>query len=256
MKDSIKIAIVGKGGTGKTVISALLAKLIIQEYDYKLLLIDADPAHPHLSNMVNVNPKKSLESVRMELIKRTINKDSDVDEIIKDIDYDMYDALIENKDFCLFWIGQPEGPGCFCPSNLILKKTIELISQDFEMILIDCEAGLEQVNRLVIENVDIIAIIVDPSIRSIETAVSIRKNSKKFVKNDSLGIILNRAKGSLDKIKNKIKELNFELYGVIPEDEEISKLDLIGMPIIKISDNSTSYEKIKEIFPRMVKLRE
>ena len=190
MKNRVVIAVVGKGGSGKTVITTLLAKALIKNYKFKLLLIDADPTHPHLSHMVNLIPSKSLESIRTSVIDKTLTKEKTVKELAENIDFEVYNALAESKDFSLFSIGQPEGPGCFCPSNALLRKVIESISKDFEIVLIDCEAGLEQINRMVIEKIDILLIVSDTSIRSIETADTLRKSAKKFTKYKKYGIVL------------------------------------------------------------------
>ncbi|MFW9880584.1 MAG: AAA family ATPase, partial [Candidatus Thorarchaeota archaeon] len=186
------ISVVGKGGSGKTAITTLLAKSISKIYDLKMLLIDADPTHPHLSHMVRLVPKRSLESLRADIIDEVLMKAKIFEIVAENIDFEVYNAIAESKDFCLFSIGQPEGPGCFCPSNTLLRKVISSISKDFDIVLIDCEAGLEQINRMVIETVDILLIVSDMSIRSVETAATISKSAKKFTNYKKFGVILNR----------------------------------------------------------------
>ncbi|MFX1304885.1 MAG: AAA family ATPase [Promethearchaeota archaeon] len=241
------LSIVGKGGSGKTVITTLLAKSISKTYKYKMLLIDADPAHPHLSHLVNLIPEKSLEKLRTEVIDELLTKARNFEEVAKNIDFQVYNAITESKNFSLLSIGQPEGPGCFCPSNTLLRKVIGSISKDFDIVIIDCEAGLEQINRMVIETVDIVLIVSDISIRSIETADAIRKSAKKFTKYKKLGIILNRVKGNIDYILKKIRDLELPLLGEIPEDNNITKLELMGKSIIDISENSKSYLALNKL---------
>ncbi len=235
------ISIVGKGGSGKTVITALLAKAISEKYKYKLLLIDADPTHPHLSHIVNLIPEKSLEKLRTEVIDEILTKATDFKAVAENIDFEVYSAIAESKNFSLFSIGQPEGPGCFCPSNTLLRKVIGSISKDFDIVLIDCEAGLEQINRMVIETVDFILIVSDISMRSIETAAAIRESAKKFTNYKKLGLILNRVKGNTSQIKKKLKDLNINLLGEIPEDNVITEFELKGKPIIEIPEKSKSF---------------
>ncbi len=243
----LTISVVGKGGSGKSLITTLLAKSISKGYDFKMLLIDADPTHPHLSHMVNLVPEKSLEKLRTEVIDEILTKAKDFEKVAENIDFEVYNAIAENKDFSLFSIGQPEGPGCFCPSNTLLRKVIGSISKDFDIVLIDCEAGLEQINRMVIESVDILLIVSDISIRSIETANAIRKSAKKFTKYKKLGIILNRVKGNIDFILNKLKDLELPLLGEIPEDNNITKFEVTGKSIIDLSENSKSYLALKKL---------
>ncbi len=247
MENRIVIAVVGKGGSGKTVITTLLAKSIMGKYNYKMLLIDADPTHPHLSYMVNLIPTRSLENIRTEVIDKTLTKKKSVQDLARNIDFEVYNALAESKDFSLFSIGQPEGPGCFCPSNALLRKVIESISKDFDLILIDCEAGLEQINRMVIKSVDILLIVSDISIRSIETANSIRKSAKKFTNYKKLGVILNKVKGNVDSIIKKLEELNLPLLARIPEDDNIVEFDSKGLPLIDIPENSLSLLSVHKL---------
>lgn len=250
----LKISIVGKGGSGKTIITTLLAKSILKKYNFKMLLIDADPTHPHLSYMVKLIPRVSLEMIRIDVIKKTLDKEKSIQELAENIDFEVYNAIVEGKDFSLISIGQPEDPGCFCPSNAILRKVIESISRDFDVILIDCEAGLEQINRMVIESVDIILIVSDLSIRSIETANTLRKSAKKFTNYKKLGIVLNKVKGNINHIVNKLEELNLPLIGSIPEDQNIIEFDKIGNPIIDLPKNSTSLLSMNKLVEKILKL--
>jgi len=251
-KKPLIVAIVGKGGVGKTIVTTLIAKAISISYNFKLLLIDADPTHPHLSKMVNLLPEKSLEMVRAELINKTINKKKDIQTLAENIDFEVYSAIKE--DFSLFSIGQPEGPGCFCPSNALLRKVIESISSDFDVVLIDCEAGLEQINRMVIKSVDIILIISDISLRSIETAKSIRKSAKKFTSYRKIGVIINRVKGDITNILDMLREYDLPLLALIPEDEILTKFDLEGKAIIDVPEDSKSFQKITNNIEKILEI--
>ncbi len=253
-KTPLTIAIVGKGGVGKSVITTLITKVISQKYNFKILLVDADPTHPHLSNMVKLIPEKSLEEVRLKTIEDTIKREKSPKIIAKNVDFEIYDAMAESKDYCLFSIGQPEGPGCFCPSNAILKKVIESISKDFDIILIDCEAGLEQINRMVIESVDIILIITDISLRSIETANSIKKGAQRFTKFKYLAVVVNKVRGDIKNIVNRLINLKLPLIGQIPEDPTIMEYELEGRAVIDLPKNSVSLLSIEDLVEDLLKI--
>ena len=253
-KTPLIIAIAGKGGVGKTIVTTLIAKAISTSYNYKLLLIDADPTHPHLSKMVKLVPERSLEKIRADLIDRTISKKEDVQSLAETIDFKVYDAIKESKEFSLFSIGQPEGPGCFCPSNTLLRNVIESISSDFDIVLIDCEAGLEQINRMVIKSVGVLLIVTDISLRSVETAKSISESAKKFTNYKRLGVIVNRVRGEISSVLDKLKEYELPVLTLIPEDELLTKFDLDGKPIIDISEASVSFQKIKQNIDSILEL--
>jgi CO dehydrogenase maturation factor len=246
-KKPLVVSVVGKGGTGKTAITTLIAKVLAKNYNLKLLLVDADTAHPHLSNMVKLNPEKSLENLRMEVVKKISSGEEGNEELAENIDYYVYNTIAESKDFSLFSIGQPEGPGCFCPSNNLLRNVIESISKDFDLVLIDCEAGLEQINRLVIKSIDILLIVVDISLRSVETAKSIREMAKRFTGYQKMGVIINKVRGNIGTLEKKIRELDFQIVGKIEDDEIIRDFDLEGKPLIDIEDNSPNVKKVKKI---------
>jgi CO dehydrogenase maturation factor len=250
-KKPLIISVVGKGGSGKTAITTLIAKSISKNYDFKILLIDADPTHPHLSQMVNLVPKKSLEKLRVNVIDQILTNAKDFEKAAENIDMEVYNAITENKDFSLFSIGQPEEPGCFCPSNTLLRKVIQSISKDFDIVLIDCEAGLEQINRMVIETVDILLIVSDISIRSVETAATINKSAEKFTRYKRLGVILNKVRGDIEFLLKKLEDLNLPLLAEIPEDNAIVEFDSKGKPLIDLPEKSPSlipvHKLVKEI---------
>lgn len=246
------IAIVGKGGTGKTAITTLIAKVLVEDYNFKLLLIDADPTHPHLSHMVDLIPQTSLEDIRNKVINKAMKKQNDLDQIAENIDYELYNAIQESKEFSLLYIGNPTAPGCFCPSNSLLRKVIESISKDFEIILIDCEAGLEQINRKVIQSVEIILIVSDMSIRSLETAHSIKEMAKKFTNYKHLGVILNKVKGDIDLLLDKMKDLDLSLFGTIHDSNTILEFEMSGKPLIKIPINSDLLAQIRPMVEKII----
>ena len=245
-KAPLILAVVGKGGSGKSVIATLIAKTLIRNYHYNLLLIDGDPAYPHFSKMMNVTPTRNLETIKSQLLRSIQSGDKTSTQAAKFIDFEVYGALIETKEFSLISIGQPEESGCFCPSNTIMKKVIESISKDFDIVIIDCEAGLEQINRMVLESVDIVIIISDETQRSIETAVSIKSTADKFTNYHKIGLIINRVKGNTEKLQHQIKHLGLELFALIPEDENIKEYDNYGKAIIDIPENTSSYQTIKK----------
>jgi len=118
---------------------------------------------------------------------------------------------------------------------------------DFDIVLIDCEAGLEQISREVISNVDTIIIISDISVRSIETAKTLLKNSKKFTKYKHIGIVINRVRGDISYLRKKINDMNLPIFGEIPEDDNVIKLDIEGKSMRNLSFDTSIYKSIEKI---------
>ena len=69
--------------------------------------------------MLKIKPKRTLEELRLDAIKNAHNEKNDPQILAEKIDFAIYEGMTESKDFCIFSIGQPEGPGCFCPSNIL-----------------------------------------------------------------------------------------------------------------------------------------
>jgi len=202
--------------------------------------------------MLKVKPKKSLEEIRLNAVKKAHSEKDDPQKVAERIDFDVYEGMAESKNFCIFSIGQPEGPGCFCPSNTLLRRVIESISQDFEVVLIDGEAGLEQINRMVFKSIDILIIITDSTLRSLETANSIKNHAKKFTNYKKLGVIINKANEKIGILINKLKELDLPLIGTIPQDNLIMEFDLEGKPLIDLPDNSISLKSLKHLLKEIL----
>lgn len=242
------IAVVGKGGTGKTITTALMAKIISRSKKYRLFLIDADPAMAHLARILGLNVEKTLEDIRNEIIEvagRKITEEKE--EMVRTLDYKVFDALVEGKEFSLLAMGRPEGPGCFCPANVLLRKSIEVLSKHFDIMLIDCEAGLEHINRKVIRSIDTLIMISDPTIRGVQTAEAINKASKKFTQSKTTGLVINRVKDSAESIQNYAKKVGLNILGLIPEDPYITDLDNSGGTLKNLPEDSPTIMAVQKI---------
>ncbi|MBE9502196.1 MAG: AAA family ATPase, partial [Chloroflexi bacterium] len=163
------IAMCGKGGVGKTALTVLLTKVLVGS-NGKLLVVDADPV-VGLPQALGVSVAKTMGDVSEEIIRaaRTGGKKEKI-EVVNMLDYMILEALVELDGFALLAMGKREGAGCFCPVNDLLRDAIESLSGSFDIIIIDGEAGVEQVNRRVIRKVDKPLIVTDATIRGIQTA--------------------------------------------------------------------------------------
>ncbi|MBL7203296.1 MAG: AAA family ATPase [Desulfobacteraceae bacterium] len=242
----LRIAVTGKGGVGKTVISALMTR-ILTGGGRKVLLVDADPAMG-LSYILGADTSKSIGNYRDRIItepelKRELGTMQIKDVLIRE-------ALVELKGSKLLIMGKEESTECYCGVNSVLKYGIGSIAKDYDIMLIDCEAGLEQIHRRVLDSVDTLFIITDMSARGIKTATQIKEvvESRKAIKNcKRLGLMINRQKGrDVDFIK-KAGETNLEIFGSIPEDENVSRLDLEGLPISALPETSPSLMAVRNI---------
>ena len=244
------VATCGKGGTGKTVSVALMARALSEASGTgKLLLIDADPAMGLLSAL-GVSVTRTMGEVREKIIKTARRGEKEEKaQLVDTIDYMALEALSETERFAVLAMGRTETLGCYCPVNTLLRGAIELLSKSFDTILIDGEAGLEQINRQVVSHLHTLLIVSDPTSRGLETAALIRKmvQDDKVMECKKLGLVLNRVRGSEQLLRDAARKLDLEVFGMIPYDETIAEHDLIGTPIIELPDQSPALSAYRQI---------
>ncbi len=221
------IAVVGKGGAGKTTVTYFLAQEIITHQIHPLL-IDADPTTSHLARLLRITPETTIEHLRRDLVGVAARGDAQEKALIaKNLDDIVSKSIIRKPDFDLLVMGQPELAGCFCPSNTLLRAVIEKLAGDYAMVLIDCEAGMEQIHRQVIRQVEFVVIIAENTRSSIETATQILQAANKFTHYAQAGLVLNKIQGAQD-ITHPISS-NLTLLGTIPDDPALKELELKGL---------------------------
>jgi CO dehydrogenase maturation factor len=157
--------------------------------------------------------------------------------------------LTELDRFSVLAMGRTETLGCFCPVNTLLRNAIEALADNFDTVLIDCEAGLEQINRQVVKELQTLLVISDPSSRGMETAAMIRKMivEDRVIRCDKVRLVFNRVCGNEDYLRESAATLEIELAGLVPFDENIAQFDLVGKPITDLPSDSPSLESYRRI---------
>ncbi len=155
--------------------------------------------------------------------------------------------------FDLLVMGRLEGPGCFCAVNDLLRYGIETLSKEFDITLIDGEAGPEQINRRVLQGVDTLIVITDTSVRGFQAAGVIKMIALDTgaAKLGERGLVINRLKGDSESVKEAAKQIGLEVFGYIPEDENITNYDLTGKPIIDLPETSPSVIAVQGILKKI-----
>jgi len=246
---SKKIAITGKGGSGKTMLTAVMTKLLAQRKDIKLLAIDADSA-VNLPYALGIETKRTVAEIRRQIIEDPEARAEIEDKNIRIV---MEESLEKGNGFHLLVMGRPEGPGCYCSVNDLLRYGIEHLSRQYDITLIDCEAGPEQVNRRVVNGVDVLIIVTEPSVRGARVTRSIIGvlQSDKSIRPAEIGIVINRSKTGDKLITESAKKWGLEIFGRIPEDENVTEYDSVGKPLIDLPDTSLSVLAVREILKKV-----
>jgi CO dehydrogenase maturation factor len=229
------IALCGKGGVGKTVISAMMVRILSGNPQHKVLAIDADPA-VGLSMALGIDVHKTVDDIRNDLIQQVESgTTTDKAALISTLEYEMLTALSERRNLAFLAIGRPEKEGCYCQVNHVLKDIIASLADNFDFVLIDGEAGIEQVNRRVMEKVTHLVLVSDGSAKGLNVAKTIKAVSDAAVAYETCGLIINRIRSGTERQRITIPP-GLDILGWIPEDNTIRDADIAGKSILDIGD--------------------
>lgn len=234
-KPAAMIAVCGKGGVGKTSISAAMVKILTRNKQKRVLAIDADPA-VGLASALGMATQKTVDDIRNSLIQRIEQGETgDRQTVVSRLDYEIFEALIEHENLAFLAIGRPEKEGCYCQVNHILKDIIGSVAGHFDYVVIDGEAGIEQVNRRVMEKVSHLVLVADPSAKALRVAQTIQQVARRVVDYRKSGLIVNRCQSSRE-IKNIAIPQTLRQLGWVPEDDMIRFCDIEGRSILDLPD--------------------
>ena len=231
------LALTGKGGVGKTSLSALIVKILSENYpDKKILAIDADPA-VGLATALGVDVRLTLDDIRTEIINTVEGGDTKTAlELVGESRYKIAEAVVEKDNFAFLAIGRPETKGCYCRINSYLKSVIEMVSSQFDYIVIDCEAGIEQINRRVIEEVTHLLLVSDASHKGVEVIKSISKVASEAVRYDKMACIFNRIDDP--ELLDHVDLEGLECIGVVHSSKDIARFDVTAEDFMRMNNDS------------------
>ncbi len=249
---SYVIAVAGKGGTGKTTFSALSVDYLVRATGRPVLAVDAD-SNANLDRALGTKVEKTIGSIR-EYLTENVNKMPPG--ISKEVWVEtlLQQALVEEKGFDLISMGRPEGPGCYCYLNNIFRRYLDAMTDRYDFVVMDNEAGMEHLSRRTTRGVDVMFITSDHTRRGVETALRIRDLAREL-KLDirRMALVVGRVRNGLsEELRKLAEEGGLELAGIVPEDPAITGNDEKGLPLVAIPEDSPARKAVEDILQRYV----
>ncbi len=236
------IAFAGKGGVGKTTLSALTIRYLAELRAGPVLAVDADPSS-NLNLLLGMDLDGTVADLRedmLEQVKGTLTQGGAAMGALPGgltkrdfLDLGIRNALVEGQDVDLLAMGRGEGPGCYCAVNHNLREVLDAIGRSYAFVVIDNEAGLEHLSRRTTRGVQHLFIISDANPRGLVTAERVAAFRHEIdIAIEHAHLILNRTSGQLPaSLTDRIATLDVPLAGVIPADRALAELELAGRPI-------------------------
>ncbi|MFC2157109.1 AAA family ATPase [Acidobacteriota bacterium] len=238
------IAVSGKGGTGKTTVAALIVRWLKEQGIRSILAVDAD-SNVNLNDLLGVEVTETIGTIREEMMKSIHNLPGGMTKL-EFLEYKINSGLVEGPGFDLIAMGRPEGPGCYCYANNLLRDILNTMSRHYTYIVIDNEAGMEHLSRRTTQNIDFMMIVSDPSKRSINAAGKIIDLIKSLdIQVGETSFILNRSQDGKPETLDKLLEAEgIRKIATLPEDEILGAMDRAGDTIWSIGIDSIAYEAL------------
>lgn len=247
-------ALAGKGGTGKTTLAGLIVRYLKRQGRTPILAVDADP-NANLNEALGLEVSETVGAVRDDMLKKAGDLASSSVPKETYLEYRLQESLVEAEGYDLLVMGRPEGPGCYCYANTILRKYLDILSKNYPHVVMDNEAGMEHLSRTTTQDVDVLLIVSDPTARGVRAAGRIRGLAKELgLKVGRFYLVINRADGELPSLLTKeIEKAGVPLLGVVPVDEAIVRCDLEGSPLLDLPDDSPAVGAVARLMDEIEK---
>ena len=244
------LAVAGKGGVGKTSVAATLVRLLCEKYPQKrILAIDADPA-VGLSTALGVEVCMTVDDIRKAVVAQAKEGDARAAvELLGEARCRIFDAVAEKQSFAFLAIGRPESAGCYCKVNGYLKEVISLLSGSFDYVVIDGEAGVEQINRRVMEKVTHLLLITDASKKGTQVIQTVKRVADELVMYDQVGAIVNRLPSK--DVLPLIDTGDIPVLSYIENDAALADFDIRGENVFYLPEDANIVRGIREALGKL-----
>jgi CO dehydrogenase maturation factor len=241
-------ALAGKGGTGKTTLAALVVRALREAGAKSVLAVDADP-NATLHEALGVEVERSVGEITEDMlasVETTLPGGMSKDAWLE---YNIQQYLVETPEFDLLSMGRPEGAGCYCYANNLIRGCMDDLARGYEYVVMDNEAGLEHLSRRTTRDVDFLLSVSDPSLRGTRSVTRLSALADELeIGVGARGIVYNRASEPLpDVLTAAANEVGLEVMGVVPDDPAVGAADLAGEGLFELDDDSPALVAVRRI---------
>lgn len=242
---SLTIGVAGKGGVGKTTLAGLLVRHMVAGGHKPVLAIDADP-NANLNEVLDLEVADTLGNTSEEMLK------GDVPTGMGKHDYLAMRAeqcIVESKGADLLVMGRPEGPGCYCFANNVLRDIINRIGDNYPYLVIDNEAGLEHLSRRIMRKIDHLIVVSDPTVRGLQAAGRVNELVEELgISVGRISLVITRVHDELPAaLDEHIESTGIPLLATLAEDPVIRQFDSEGRPLLELPEDSPTVKGVAGI---------
>ena len=244
------IAVAGKGGVGKTSLCSAIVRELVEAFPGKrILAIDADPA-VGLSTALGVHVEHTIDDIRNEVIETSERGEyRQAIEVLNEARFRIFDTMVECDGFAFLAIGRPEAAGCYCSVNSYLKEVISMLANDFDYVVIDGEAGVEQINRRVMEKVTHLLLITDASRKGTQVIQTVKKVADELVMYDQVGAIVNRLPSR--EVIPLLDTGDIPVLSYIENDAALADFDIRGENVFYLPEEANIVRGVREAVEKL-----
>ncbi len=250
---SFSIAVAGKGGTGKTSVTSLVIRYLLENDLGAVLAVDADP-NSNLAENLGLEVRQTVGRILNEFQGEKLNIPAGMTKEAY-LEYQLNIAITESKSLDLITMGRGEGPECYCYPNVVIRKLIEDWSKNYAYVVMDNEAGMEHLSRRTTQNIDELLMISDHSVKGLRAVARVRDlvaELKLAVKRES--VIINQVPGEIDPLlSEEMERLGIVPAAIIPLDEDLKRYDLEQNPLFSMPDTSRAVTAVNDLMDKLLK---
>jgi len=248
---SFNVAIAGKGGSGKTSVASLIIRYLKHNGTGPILAVDADP-NANLGESLGLSVKQTVGAVIASFNEEKINIPPGMTKEAY-LEYKLNEVIVESKGLDLVTMGRGEGAECYCYPNLILRKLMDNLTDNYAYTVMDNEAGMEHLSRRTTQNVDELLIVSDHSVKGVRAVARISdlvSELKLEVKRQS--VIINFAPTKLDPlVTEELSRLGIIPTATIPVDEKVHEYDLKLKPLLDLPNTSKAVRAVSDLMAKL-----